>query len=465
MTLAGASTRQERDSLGTIPVPNEALWGAQTQRSLQNFRIGEQRFTSGFIHSYALIKKAAALSNCELGKLDQKRCDLIVAACDEIMSGQHADQFPLVIWQTGSGTQTNMNLNEVIANRANEIAGSERGSMTPVHPNDHVNMSQSSNDSFPTAMHVTAAYATGQMLETTDHLLSLLLNKTREFAQHIKSGRTHLMDATPVTLGQEFSAYADQLRFARDNIREALKGVYSLALGGSAVGTGLNTHPQWAQTVAAEIARLTGLPFVTATNKFAALASHGALVNLHSQFTLLATELFKIGNDLRLMASGPRCGFNEIQLPSNEPGSSIMPGKVNPTQIEALTMVAIQVMGNNTAVNIANSQGHLELNVFKPLIIHNVVESADLLKDAMQSFADNCVRGIAANTEQLNSYMENTLMLVTALTPHVGYDNAAKVAALAFEKDISLKEACLQLKLLSGEDFDRYVDPRAMLQP
>lgn len=457
--------REERDSLGTIAVPEDALWGAQTQRSLQNFRIGDQRFTPGFIHSYALIKKAAALSNNKLGKLDQQRCDLIVAACDEIMAGQHADQFPLVVWQTGSGTQTNMNLNEVIANRANEMAGSERGSMSPVHPNDHVNMSQSSNDSFPTAMHVTAAYGTGQLLKVGDYLLQELMNKAREFAPHIKSGRTHLMDATPVTLGQEFSAYADQLRFACDRIRDALKGVYSLALGGSAVGTGLNTHPEWAKTVAAQIAELTGLPFVSAENKFAALASHGALLNLHSQLNLLATELFKIGNDLRLMASGPRCGLNEIQLPSNEPGSSIMPGKVNPTQIEALTMVAVQVMGNHTAVSIANSQGHFELNVFKPLIIHNVLESIGLLKDAMQSFADNCLRGIAANPERLEAYMEGTLMLVTALTPHIGYDKAAQAAKLAFEKGIALKQACLELKLLSEEDFDRYVDPRAMLQP
>lgn len=465
LTTAGTATREEHDSLGAVAVPQEALWGAQTQRSLRNFRIGEQRFSPAFIQAYALIKKAAALSNQKLGKLDQQRCDLIVAACDEIIAGQHSDQFPLAIWQTGSGTQTNMNLNEVIANRANELAGSERGSMTPVHPNDHVNMSQSSNDSFPTAMHVTAAAATAKLLASIEHLLSVLYEKAREFSSHIKSGRTHLMDATPITLGQEFSAYIDQIDFARNKIRSSLPGVYSLALGGSAVGTGLNTHPQWAETVTAKIAELSGLPFVTAANKFAALASHGALAELHGQLTLLATELFKIGSDLRLMASGPRCGLNEIQLPSNEPGSSIMPGKVNPTQIEALTMVAVQVMGNNTAINLANSQGHFELNVFKPLIIHNVLESITLLTDAMHSFADNCVRGMAANTEQLRSYMENTLMLVTALTPHIGYDNAAKVAKLAFDKDISLKDACLQLGLLSAEDFDRHIDPRAMLQP
>lgn len=464
-TTAGTASREERDSLGTVAVPQQALWGAQTQRSLRNFQIGEQRFTPAFIQAYALIKKAAALSNRKLGKLDQQHCDLIVAACDEVIAGQHSDQFPLVVWQTGSGTQTNMNLNEVIANRANELAGSARGSMTPVHPNDHVNMSQSSNDSFPTAMHVTAASAVAKLLKSAEHLLGLLESKAKEFAPYVKSGRTHLMDATPVTLGQEFTAYIDQIRFAYDNIKSALPGVYALALGGSAVGTGLNTHPQWAPTVAAQIAELSGLPFTSASNKFSALASHGALVNLHSQLTLLASELFKIGNDLRLMASGPRCGLNEIQLPSNEPGSSIMPGKVNPTQIEALTMVAVQVMGNNTAVSMANSQGHFELNVFKPLIIHNVLESITLLSDAMRSFADNCVRGMVANPERLNEYMENTLMLVTALTPHIGYDNAAKAAKTAFEKDIGLKEACLQLGLLSAEDFDRYIDPRAMLQP
>jgi fumarate hydratase class II len=458
--------REEKDSLGTIKVAADALWGAQTQRSLQNFRIGVQQFGPDFIRAYAQIKKAAALANRELGKLDQQRCDLIVSACDEITAGDHDEQFPLVVWQTGSGTQTNMNLNEVIANRANELAGSKRGSMKPVHPNDHVNMSQSSNDTFPTAMHVTAALAINeQLIPPLDHLISTLNHKAEDFRELVKSGRTHMMDATPVTLGQEFLAYAEQLAFARHQITTLLEGVYALAIGGSAVGTGLNTHPQWAETVTREIAGLTGLPFTSATNKFAALASHGALASLHGQLKLLATELFKIANDMRLMASGPRCGLNEIQLPSNEPGSSIMPGKVNPTQIEALTMVAVQVMGNDTAVSIANSQGHFELNVFKPVIIYNVLQSIGLLSDGMQSFTDNCVAGIEANEGKLLEYMEGTLMLVTALTPSIGYDDAAKAAKLAFEKNLTLKQAVLDLGLLSEEGFEKAIDPRKMLAP
>ncbi|MCW8195025.1 class II fumarate hydratase [Proteobacteria bacterium 005FR1] len=458
--------RQEKDSLGTVEVSSEALWGAQTQRSLQNFKIGGQRFGPEFIRAYAQLKKAAALSNRQLGKLDEQRRDLIVSACDEIIAGQHDDQFPLVVWQTGSGTQTNMNLNEVIANRANELAGSERGEMSPVHPNDHVNMSQSSNDTFPTAMHMTAAIAVNeQLIPSLDHLISALNHKAENFRDLVKSGRTHMMDATPVTLGQEFAAYAEQLAFARHQITTALEGVYALAIGGSAVGTGLNTHPQWAETITHEIAGITSLPFSSATNKFSALASHGALANLHGQLKLLATEVFKVANDLRLMASGPRCGLNEIQLPSNEPGSSIMPGKVNPTQIEAITMVALQVMGNDTTVSIANSQGHFELNVFKPVIIYNVLQSITLLSDGMQSFTDNCVVGIEANESQLKEYMEGTLMLVTALAPSIGYDNAAKAAKLAFEKNLTLKQAVLDLQLLSAEEFDQAIDPRKMLQP
>lgn len=458
--------REERDSLGAIRVAAEALWGAQTQRSLENFKIGGQRFGADFIRAYAQIKKAAALANSKLGKLDESRCELIVSACDEIIAGSHDEQFPLVVWQTGSGTQTNMNLNEVIANRANELAGSERGTMSPVHPNDHVNMSQSSNDTFPTAMHVTAAIAVNSRLfSALDHLLSALNRKAESFRELVKSGRTHMMDATPVTLGQEFAAYAEQLAFARHQIATSLEGVYSLAIGGSAVGTGLNTHPDWADTVTREIAGLTSLPFSSATNKFAALASHGAMANLHGGLKLLATELFKIANDMRLMASGPRCGLNEIQLPSNEPGSSIMPGKVNPTQIEALTMVAVQVMGNDTAVSIANSQGHFELNVFKPVIIFNVLQSIGLLGDAMQSFTDNCLAGVEANASQLREYMDGTLMLVTALAPSIGYDNAAKAAKLAFEMNLTLKQAVLDLGLLSDEEFDEAIDPRRMLGP
>lgn len=460
------SSRQERDSLGSVAVPNEALWGAQTQRSLQNFNIGGQQLGREFIHAYAQIKKAAALANLELNKLDAKLCDLIVSACDEIIAGRHDNQFPLVVWQTGSGTQTNMNLNEVIANRANELAGAARGSMSPVHPNDHVNLSQSSNDSFPTVMHVTTASAvTERLIPALDHTIAALSDKAEHFQDLVKSGRTHMMDATPVTLGQEFGAYRDQLAFARGKIALALDGVYALAIGGSAVGTGLNTHPRWAEAVTEKIVQQTGLPFISARNKFAALASHGALVEMHGQLKLLATELMKIGNDLRLMASGPRCGLNEIQLPSNEPGSSIMPGKVNPTQIEALAMVAAQVMGNDTTVGIANSQGQFQLNVFKPVIIYNVLQSIALLADAMRSFTDNCVVGIEANEEQLAHYLESSLMLVTALTPHVGYDNAAKAAKLAYEKKLTLRQAVLELQLLSEQDFVKYIDPRKMLEP
>lgn len=460
------TSRQEKDSFGTVEVPAEALWGAQTQRSLQNFNIGGQLLGPDFIRAYAQIKKSAALANLELGKLESKLCDHIVSACDEIIAGRHDNQFPLVVWQTGSGTQTNMNLNEVIANRANELLGSERGSMSPVHPNDHVNLSQSSNDTFPTAMHVTAAtLVNGELIPALDHIISALNHKAEQFQDLIKSGRTHMMDATPVTLGQEFGAYAEQLAFVRSKIVSALDGIYALAIGGSAVGTGLNTHPQWAKTVTDEIARETALPFTSAANKFAALASHGALADLHSQLKLLATELMKIGNDLRLMASGPRCGLNEIQLPSNEPGSSIMPGKVNPTQIEALTMVAAQVMGNDVTVSIANSQGQFELNVFKPVIIYNILQSVGLLGDAMRSCTDKLIIGIRANEGQLAHYLESTLMLVTALTPHIGYDKAGEAAKLAYEKKLTLREALLQLQYLSEEDFDKYVDPRKMLKP
>ncbi|MEX1033770.1 MAG: class II fumarate hydratase [Cellvibrionaceae bacterium] len=459
-------SRTERDSLGAVEVPADALWGAQTQRSLQNFNIGGQQLGPDFIRAYAQIKKAAALTNRQLGKLDQERCDFIETACDEIIAGRHDGQFPLVVWQTGSGTQTNMNLNEVIANRANELAGSARGSNSPVHPNDHVNLSQSSNDTFPTAMHVTSAIAVNErLMPALDHLVNALEEKAKAFKELVKSGRTHMMDATPVTLGQEFGAYVEQLTFARNKIKESLTGVYALAIGGSAVGTGLNTHPKWAATVTDRIAEQTGLPFTSATNKFAALVSHGALAELHGQLKLLATELFKIGNDLRLMASGPRCGLNEIQLPSNEPGSSIMPGKVNPTQIEALTMVAAQVMGNDTTVAIANSQGQFQLNVFKPVIIYNVLQSITLLSDATRSFTDHCVVGIQANEDQLKHYLESTLMLVTALTPHIGYDNAATAAKLAHEKNLTLKQAVAELKLLSSEEFDKHIDPRRMLKP
>ncbi|MGI1679999.1 MAG: class II fumarate hydratase [Cellvibrionaceae bacterium] len=459
-------TRLEKDSSGEIPVSNEALWGAQTQRSLENFRIGRQRFSQEFILAYAQIKKSSALANEQLGKLQTSHAKLIVTACDEIIAGEHNKQFPLVVWQTGSGTQTNMNLNEVIANRANELDGKLRGSMSPIHPNDHVNLSQSSNDSFPTAMHVTTAQAVSfGLLPIVSSLIEELDKKEKDFQDTMKTARTHMMDATPITLGQEFSGYIAQLNFTKKQIEHNLSLLYPLALGGSAVGTGLNTHLQWAETVAEKIATETGLPFSTADNKFMELASHDALINMHASLKLLATNLFKIASDLRLMASGPRCGLNEINLPENEPGSSIMPGKINPTQIEALTMVALQVMGNDVTVSMANSQGQFELNVYKPVIIHNVLESVALLSDAISSFTDNCIVGISANQAQLKSNVSRTLMLVTALTPHIGYDNAAHAAKYAYENGTTLKHAVTHLKLMKEKDFDIFINPEDMIRP
>lgn len=463
------NTRKENDSMGSIDVPADALWGAQTQRSLQHFRIGpqipgQQQFPLLFIYSFALVKKAAALANHELDKIPESLCHLMTEACDEIMNGQHDQQFPLVIWQTGSGTQTNMNLNEVIANRSNELAGKKRGEKSPVHPNDHVNLSQSSNDVFPTVMNITVAQVLRQqLLPALDYLQRALADKSRLFANNVKIGRTHMMDATPVTLGQEFSAYGDQVAYAREQIAAVLSSVHTLAIGGSAVGTGLNTPPGWADTVTKHISRLAGMEFRPANNPFMALAGHEALTDLHGRLRLLATSLVKIANDLRLMGSGPRCGLAEIHLPENEPGSSIMPGKVNPTQIEALTMVAIQVMGNDTAVGIANSQGQFELNVYKPLIFRNVFESIILLSDAINSFTEHCVNGIEANPEKLAHYVEQSLMLVTALTPGIGYDKAAQCAKLAYENNLTLKQAVLQLGFMTGAEFDRAVKPETML--
>jgi len=462
-------TRQETDSIGSIDVPADALWGAQTQRSLQNFPIGlqlpgGQRFPLSFIHNFALVKKAAALANHELNKLPESLCHLIAQVCDEIINGQHDNQFPLVIWQTGSGTQTNMNLNEVIANRANELAGKKCGEKSPVHPNDHVNLSQSSNDVFPTVVHIAIAQALRQqLLPALDKLQNSLALKSREFSSHVKIGRTHMMDATPVTLGQEFSAYHDQVAYAREQIAAVLSSVQTLAIGGSAVGTGLNTPPGWAQTVTKHISRLAGIEFSYTANPFMALAGHEALTDLHGRLRLLATSLMKIGNDLRLMGSGPRCGLSEIYLPANEPGSAIMPGKVNPTQVEALTMAAIQVMGNDTAVGIANSQGQFELNVYKPLIFRNVFESVILLSDTINSFAERCVNGIEVNLEKLAHYVNQSLMLVTALTPIIGYDKAAQCTKLAYEKNLTLKQAVLQLGFLTGMEFDKAVAPKVML--
>ncbi|TAL02920.1 MAG: class II fumarate hydratase [Porticoccaceae bacterium] len=461
-----SAQRRERDSLGEVAIDATALWGPQTQRSLEYFRIGGQRFPIEFIHDFALVKKAAARTNCALGVLSGERSLLISQACDEILAGRHDAQFPLVIWQTGSGTQTNMNLNEVIANRANELAGGQRGDPGPVHPNDHVNCSQSSNDVFPTVMHVAAARQLRErLLPTLTALRDALVAKSVEFASRVKIGRTHLMDATPVTLGQEFGGYAAQLAYAQASLEAVLPALGAIALGGSAVGTGLNTPAGWAPAVAAELSALSGMPFTSAANKFAALAGHEALVDLHGRLRVLAAALFKIASDVRLLGSGPRTGLGELRLPANEPGSSIMPGKINPTQVEALTMVAVQVMGNDAAVGFAGSQGHLELNVFKPLIIHNVLESCALLTDAMASFRRHCVVGIQAEPAQLALHLQRSLMLVTALNPVIGYDCAAKIAGKAFAEGISLREAALALGYLDAETFDRLVDPARMLGP
>lgn len=466
MTETSTSHRTEKDSIGPVQVPGEALWGAQTQRSTQYFRIGDARFPLSFIHAFALVKKAAASGNLALGKLDGDRAGLIMQVCDEILAGQHDSQFPLSVWQTGSGTQTNMNLNEVIANRGNELRGQARGVYAPLHPNDHVNMSQSSNDVFPTVMHVCCAQLLVQRLfPVLVTLIGTLGAKASEFADLIKSGRTHMMDATPVTLGQEFGAFQAQLEYSRQQLDASLPGVMQLALGGSAVGTGMNTHPDWRQTVCEQISALSGLPFMPADNSFMALSAHDALVDLHGRLSLLATALFKMASDIRLMNSGPRCGLAEIRIPANEPGSSIMPGKVNPTQVEALTMVCIKVMGNNAAVNFAGSQGHFQLNVFKPLIMQQLYESIVLLADAMESFERHCLRGLRANREQLSTYVERSLMLVTAISPHIGYDRAASAAKLADEKSLSLKEAVVTLGFMSAEEFDLRVNPASMLGP
>jgi fumarate hydratase, class II len=459
------TTRTEHDSLGEVEVSQAVLWGAQTQRSLHYFKIGEELFAPGFIHAFALVKKAAALTNCKLGSLPAERANLIASVCDEIMQGRHDDQFPLSVWQTGSGTQTNMNLNEVIANRGNELAGQARGAYQPLHPNDHVNMSQSSNDVFPTVMHVTMAQMMAPLLNSLESLIATLKCRAAEFADIVKSGRTHMMDATPMTLGQEFSAFAAQLCFAREQILATQPYIRQLALGGSAVGTGLNTHPQWAQQVANCISELSGISFSSAPDKFMALAAHDVLVDLHGRLDTLATALFKVANDIRLMNSGPRCGLAEIRIPANEPGSSIMPGKVNPTQSEALTMVCVRVLGNHSTISMAGSQGQFQLNVYKPVIIHTLMQSMRLLTDAMFSFNEHCVKGLQPQREQLALYMSRSLMLVTALAPALGYEQAAKVAGYADDNQCSLREAVVALDLMSEAEFDRSVDPRRMLGP
>lgn len=459
-------TRVERDTMGEISVPSTAYYGAQTARSLIHFRIGTDRIPDEVISAMAVLKKAAAIVNAELGILAKDKKDLIVQACDEVIEGKLNDHFPLSVWQTGSGTQTNMNVNEVIANRAIEISGGVLGSKTPIHPNDDVNKSQSSNDTFPTAMHIAAARSvTERLIPAVTHLRDTLNRKSEEFAVIIKSGRTHLMDATPVTLGQEFSGYTQQLTNCLRRIDLAMHDVYELALGGTAVGTGLNTHPEFAERSARQIASLTGLPFVSAPNKFEALAAHDALVFLHGALKTLAASLIKIANDIRWMASGPRCGLGEISIPENEPGSSIMPGKVNPTQSEAMTMVAAQVMGNDVAVNIGGASGNFELNVFKPLIIQNVLHSIRILSDSCLMFNEHCAKGIEPNLERLEYYNRNSLMLVTALNTHIGYDKSASIAKNAHKKGITLRQSAIELGYLTAEEFDEWVKPEDMLGP
>jgi fumarate hydratase, class II len=460
------TTRTETDSFGPIEVPADRYWGAQTQRSLQNFRIGGERMPDALIRAFGIQKKAAALANIALGILDEKLGRAIAEAAQEVIDGRLNDHFPLVVWQTGSGTQTNMNLNEVIANRANEMLGAPLGAKKPVHPNDHVNLSQSSNDSMPTAMHIAAAQqTTTRLLPALREMQSALEAKSSDFADIVKIGRTHLQDATPLTLGQEFSGYACQIENGVRRVESALPRILELAQGGTAVGTGLNAAPGFAEAFAAEVERMTGLDFVSAPNKFEALAAHDALVELSGALNTVAVSAMKIANDIRLLASGPRCGIGELVLPENEPGSSIMPGKVNPTQAEALTMVAVEVMGNHVAVTIAGSQGHLELNVYKPVIIFNVLRSIRLLADAAESFTENCVAGIEPDRARIAELVERSLMLVTALTPRIGYDAAAKVARKAHAEKITLREAAAALGVLDPEEFDRLVRPEAMVHP
>ncbi|MGF6591436.1 class II fumarate hydratase [Pseudomonas sp. 2835] len=459
-------SRIETDSLGQVEVPDQAYWGAQTQRSLINFAIGKERMPLAVLHALALIKKAAARVNNRNGDLPADIARLIEQAADEVLDGQLDDQFPLVVWQTGSGTQSNMNANEVIAGRANELAGNGRGGKTPVHPNDHVNRSQSSNDCFPTAMHIAAAQAVQhKLLPAITELSSGLAELSARHQHLVKTGRTHMMDATPITFGQELSAYVAQLDYAQRAIRSALPAVCELAQGGTAVGTGLNAPHGFAEAIAAELAALSGLPFVTAPNKFAALAGHEPLTTLAGGLKTLAVALMKLANDLRLLGSGPRGGIAEVRLPANEPGSSIMPGKVNPTQCEALSMLACQVLGNDTAIGFAASQGHLQLNVFKPVIIHNLLQSIELLADGCSNFQQHCIAGIEPDPEQMAAHLERGLMLVTALNPHIGYDKAAEIAKKAYSEGTTLREAALTLGYLSNEQFDQWVRPEKMLEP
>lgn len=459
-------TRSETDSIGAIDVPAAHYWGAQTQRSLQNFDIGTEKMPAPLVRALAIQKKAAALTNMELGVLEAQLGDAILQATDEIIDGTLAGEFPLAVWQTGSGTQSNMNANEVISNRAIEILGGEKGSKTPVHPNDHVNMGQSSNDTFPTVMHIAAAEQVHHdLIPSLEKLHHALDKKAQEYADIVKIGRTHLQDATPLTLGQEFSGYAKQIEYGIARVVATLPRLMELAQGGTAVGTGINSKKGFAEKFAANVTKLTGLEFETAENKFEALAAHDAMVELSGALNVLSASLMKIANDIRLLGSGPRCGIGEIILPANEPGSSIMPGKVNPTQCEAMTMVCAQIIGNHVTVTVAGSNGHFELNVFKPVIIYNVLQSIRLLADAAVSFTDHCVSGIEPNKERLDKLLHESLMLVTALNPHIGYDNAAKIAKKAHTDGSTLKEAGIALGLLTENQFDEWIDPVAMTKP
>ncbi len=463
---SSAAPRTESDAFGPIKVPGDRYWGAQTERSRQNFKIGDEHMPAPLIRAMALVKKSAALTNLELGRLDKTLAEAIATAADEIVDGKFDGHFPLVVWQTGSGTQTNMNLNEVIANRASEILGGKIGSKSPVHPNDHVNLGQSSNDTFPTAMHIAAAEEIAYRLNPAmSRLFQALKDKAEAFQDVLKIGRTHMQDATPLTLGQEFGGYAAQVSNGIERTKMTLPGLYELAQGGTAVGTGLNSHPRFADLFAAKIADLTKLPFISAENKFEALAGHDAFVFAHGTLATVAASMFKIANDIRLLGSGPRSGFGELLLPENEPGSSIMPGKVNPTQCEAVTMVCAQVMGNQTTVGFAGTQGHLELNVFKPVLAYALLQSIRLLGDVADSFTKNCVAGIEANRERIKEHLERSLMLVTALAPHIGYDKASEIAKQAHKRGTTLREEAVRLGHVSEEDFDRLVKPQEMVAP
>src|SRR5215467_5569439 len=469
MTSVGTSRqdyRNETDSLGEVRVPADKLWGAQTQRSLEHFSIGKDLIPREMIRAYAVLKKAAANANHAGARLNDEQHRLIVRVCDEILAGEHQDMFPLHVWMTGSGTQFNMNVNEVISNRCSQLAGTALGSKAPVHPNDHVNMSQSSNDSFPSAMYIAAAVnVKGRLLPAVSGLRDAIAAKAEEWRDIVKIGRTHMQDATPITLGQEWSGYAGMLGDDIERIEDALKGVYRLALGGTAVGTGINAAPGFAEAAAAELARLSGLPFVSAINKFTVQGSHDALVQLSGTFRTLAASLYKIANDIRLMSCGPRAGFAELHIPENEPGSSIMPGKVNPTQCEALTMLAAQVMANDVAVGFGGAGGYLEMNVYKPLMIYNITHSITLMADGCTNFRRFLVEGTKPNLKRINAYVERSLMLVTALSPVIGYDKASKIAHYAMDNDLTLKEAALKLGFVSEAEFDRVVDPKKMVKP